>query len=714
MSVRSRFIAGSIAGAVAALAAATPLFAQHLREVRPTVDLDWDAEILADGLRLEDPTALARGVDGSLWIVERGGRVLVLPIRGEARVFMEGLLDPKAIVPLDGDRALVLEPPLLHLMVDIDGDGRADRSQVVAGGLAGATAMRLMADGSIVVTGAPRRLRWLGDRIEGQPAAPIAATALGEDAQGRVVGASDGLVAAYESHGRAELLQPIAVHDAPIEGLAAIQSGFYVLDRNGAVARPLPSEVRWGWRGEVENERIVANFADAGARALTDDVDGGLLVLLAADGADGADGRATIVSLRPSDVLERAWPDLAEPEGDLLAQLADRDAVRRRLVREAILVRVCRGELRREEVSQAARTILRSHRDAAVRREALHLIDRAADLRADDLSIAMADADDSIRRDAVRLAGLRGEATIVTAGRLDEARSVRIEALVVSAERCVHARELLEIGRGLLAEGIETSTVAALIVSVAQEDAILDALLAAPLVGAERTLAIALIDARLRAASPPERSRILERMLDPATPIDTRSVLEERVAASVGIHDRRPRRFQLAKPPAGLSAAMGDSSTLRAIEPQLRWPGRSDVVDEDESLDDVLDRGRRLYVHCVACHGPAGLGQPGVYPPLKGSPWATGDSERFAKVLLHGLEGAITVQGRTYAGQMPKAPIVSDEELAAVMTYVRRAWGNDADPVSPATVRAVRSATAERTRPWTPRELDVSGEGSSR
>jgi mono/diheme cytochrome c family protein len=50
---------------------------------------------------------------------------------------------------------------------------------------------------------------------------------------------------------------------------------------------------------------------------------------------------------------------------------------------------------------------------------------------------------------------------------------------------------------------------------------------------------------------------------------------------------------------------------------------------------------------------------------------------------------------------------LSDDEIAAALTYIRRAWGQTAPPVDPADVRQIRGATAGRNRPWTPEELAV-------
>ena len=115
--------------------------------------------------------------------------------------------------------------------------------------------------------------------------------------------------------------------------------------------------------------------------------------------------------------------------------------------------------------------------------------------------------------------------------------------------------------------------------------------------------------------------------------------------------------------------------------------------------------------HCATCHQPHGMGLDPVYPPLAGSPWATGDEERLIKLTLHGLWGPLEVNGKVYDPAKGVPPMtafeamLNDEEVAAVLTYVRNSWGNKADPVKPETVKKVRAATKDRSIFWKPEEL---------
>ncbi len=129
----------------------------------------------------------------------------------------------------------------------------------------------------------------------------------------------------------------------------------------------------------------------------------------------------------------------------------------------------------------------------------------------------------------------------------------------------------------------------------------------------------------------------------------------------------------------GLVAVLGMASAL--------------VAAETPAGDDAK-RGRELYVkNCFACHQMNGAGIPGVFPPLAKSDFLAGDVDRSIRALCEGLAGEITVNGRRYAGVMPPA-MLNDEDLAAVMSYVLRSWGNRGTIVTAEQVRDQRAKTA--------------------
>ncbi len=108
---------------------------------------------------------------------------------------------------------------------------------------------------------------------------------------------------------------------------------------------------------------------------------------------------------------------------------------------------------------------------------------------------------------------------------------------------------------------------------------------------------------------------------------------------------------------------------------------------------------------CQACHQGSGLGLPGQYPPLAGSEWLLKDPETPVRIVLRGLQGEIAVKGSLFNNKMPRFfDRLSNEEIAAVLTHVRAAWGNAAPPISATLVDSLRKGTSGR-GPWSASEL---------
>ena len=111
----------------------------------------------------------------------------------------------------------------------------------------------------------------------------------------------------------------------------------------------------------------------------------------------------------------------------------------------------------------------------------------------------------------------------------------------------------------------------------------------------------------------------------------------------------------------------------------------------------VMLEGKKQYeTICAACHGADGMGKPGQFPPLAGSEWVNASSfKRMEEIPQLGLNGEIHVAGQDWSSQMaPMGAALSDSDLAAVLTYVRHSWGNNASPVSDTDVKAMRALVA--------------------
>ena len=112
--------------------------------------------------------------------------------------------------------------------------------------------------------------------------------------------------------------------------------------------------------------------------------------------------------------------------------------------------------------------------------------------------------------------------------------------------------------------------------------------------------------------------------------------------------------------------------------------------------------GHEIYfrdAHCVTCHMADGKGLDPAFPPLADSKWVTGDPERLVKLTLHGLMGPFDLNGKKYNGLVPMTPfggMLKDDEVAAVLTYIRNHFGNKATAVQAAKVSEIRAATKAR------------------
>jgi mono/diheme cytochrome c family protein len=115
----------------------------------------------------------------------------------------------------------------------------------------------------------------------------------------------------------------------------------------------------------------------------------------------------------------------------------------------------------------------------------------------------------------------------------------------------------------------------------------------------------------------------------------------------------------------------------------------------------AVDGAAIFAARCAACHQATGAGLPSVFPPLAGSNWVNGRDTTVIQIVLHGIQGSLTVNGVKYNGAMPTfGAQLSDAEIAAVLTHVRSQWGNTAGAVGAREVTAQRAATAQRNEPW--------------
>lgn len=136
----------------------------------------------------------------------------------------------------------------------------------------------------------------------------------------------------------------------------------------------------------------------------------------------------------------------------------------------------------------------------------------------------------------------------------------------------------------------------------------------------------------------------------------------------------RVRRW-LAAPALAVLLGSSACSLHRAAQPQPAPAAARNVASAND--------GARVYItNCSSCHQLDGRGVPGAFPPLAGNPVVTGDPGRVLAIVANGQRGPIRVGGRRYQGEMPAwKGLLSNEEIAEVVSYIRAAWRNNAPGV---------------------------------
>lgn len=122
----------------------------------------------------------------------------------------------------------------------------------------------------------------------------------------------------------------------------------------------------------------------------------------------------------------------------------------------------------------------------------------------------------------------------------------------------------------------------------------------------------------------------------------------------------------------------------------------------------ALAHGKVVFeTYCGLCHGTDGMGKPGVAPPLAGSEWVNAKGvSRLTHIPLMGLNGDVTVEGKDWNLSMaPMGAGLSDDDLAAVLSYIRSSWGNHAGEVTADDVKAVRAAIGAHPQPLSGPEM---------
>src|SRR5687768_1383496 len=138
------------------------------------------------------------------------------------------------------------------------------------------------------------------------------------------------------------------------------------------------------------------------------------------------------------------------------------------------------------------------------------------------------------------------------------------------------------------------------------------------------------------------------------------------------------------------------SEQLTAMEARKSLPHIRTPHEVDDDLQRPVAKDQKLYnTFCGTCHQQNGKGARGRMPPLTGTDWVTGNKERLITVVLNGLQGPLEINGENYNGVMPPHRFLKDDEIATILSYIRKSFGNNASAVSVEEVKKIRDRLAQ-------------------
>lgn len=251
------------------------------------------------------------------------------------------------------------------------------------------------------------------------------------------------------------------------------------------------------------------------------------------------------------------------------------------------------------------------------------------------------------------------------------------------------------------------------------EEAVLDRVLQPNVAAGEADAVQMLVAAIAKGGDPASVQQIVARAADSSRPEWQRTAILEGLEAGLpsagggrgGRGGRGAAPVKLVALPAepatlvALANAPGDTgAAAKRVIAKLDWPGKPVPVNTAPPLtaeqQKRFDAGGEIYRGiCIGCHQADGRGKEKLAPSLVDSAYVKGANAMIPiRILLSGKEGSI--------GLMPPlGGALSDEQIASVLTYIRREWGHTASPVDPEDVLEVRGLTKTRTKPWTDEEL---------
>ena len=212
-----------------------------------------------------------------------------------------------------------------------------------------------------------------------------------------------------------------------------------------------------------------------------------------------------------------------------------------------------------------------------------------------------------------------------------------------------------------------------------------------------------------------ERINHLLELIASLKSIARQQILLDGIFSTSAVTAKKPVKLR-SEPAAFVALQKNSSSEIRSrakkISALLTWPGKPGAKPEPIipplSAEETkrFESGKILFVgSCAACHQVHGMGMDGLAPPLVDSEWVLGSEERLVRIVLNGLTGPMRVKEQSWHLDMPALGIFDDEQIAAILTYIRREWENGGAPVRPETVKKIRAENSKRQEAWSAPEL---------
>jgi mono/diheme cytochrome c family protein/glucose/arabinose dehydrogenase len=361
---------------------------------------------------------------------------------------------------------------------------------------------------------------------------------------------------------------------------------------------------------------------------------------------------------------------------------------------------------------------------ATARLHALWSLDGLAAARAEDVRIALKDSDAQVRAAAVRIApaemltelcAIKDEKEILVLAHL----AIRLSgANLPDADKAVAELLAAHGDNALVREGALTGArgrEVALAKAVAALGSVANLKQTGPALEGFATL-----------ISQAGKSGPFEGMLEIAASLGDRTNLRAAILRGLDQSIRDPKSKKavplktiwLSAEPASLAKlkkTVTEANALKnlvSVTARLAWVGKPGapappkVIALTKDQQALLEKGKVTYTNlCAACHQPHGYGLDGLAPPLVDSDWVLGKPDVTARIILHGLGGPVKVGNRIWDLTMPPMGMLSDEDIAGVMTYVRREWEHNGSPVDAKFVTGIRKQYADHPNSWTADEL---------